>query len=379
MVSSRFPSHPFRGRRTLLGWSLVGAAFAGPLGPLAPLGPLRAAADDELLLVSTRRIGTRCEPTALPAGLECLRFARDANGGRWEKLAWSEVRTILARPLPIVVYVHGNRVDRGTDRAHGLMAYRALARAAADEQPRRYVIWSWPSDRIPGPLKDYHVKASRTRQVAWQLAWSLDSLPRDADVSLIGYSYGARVVSGALHLLAGGRLGDLRLPQSAAATGGAGVRKPMNAALLAAALDADGMAPWGSYGRALHQVGRLVVLTNRRDPAMRFYTLSTPRSRTPALGYEGPIGWQHRGLAAQVRAIDVTREVGASHALQEYLSASGPLHAFLAAPPQPRPSAEGAAAEAAAVAEQKGQSSPPTAIDPPTAPPPPPPSPQAAA
>jgi hypothetical protein len=298
---------------------------------------VRAVADDQLFLVSTRQIGLRCEPAALLEGLVCERFVRSDCGVRWEPVAWSEVYAELARPTPSIVYVHGNRVDRGGDRVHGEMIFRTLAGPTPGATARTFVIWSWPSDRIPGPLKDYRVKASRTRQVAWQLAWTLDRLPHDADVTLIGYSYGARVVSGALHLLAGGTLDGLGLPAPPAALQTADVRRrPMKAALLAAAFDADEMAPWGSYGRALELVSQAVVITNRRDPAMRFYALSTPHSRQPAIGYEGPQGLGGQALAQRVRAIDVTRHVGPHHALAEYLNAAAPLRQLLAAPASPR-------------------------------------------
>jgi hypothetical protein len=140
-----------------------------------------------------------------------------------------------------------------------------------------------------------------------------------------------------LHLLAGGTLDGLGLPAPPAALQTADVRRrPMKAALLAAAFDADEMAPWGSYGRALELVSQAVVITNRRDPAMRFYALSTPHSRQPAIGYEGPQGLGGQALAQRVRAIDVTRHVGPHHALAEYLNAAAPLRQLLAAPASPR-------------------------------------------
>ena len=70
----------------------------------------------------------------------------------------------------------------------------------------RFVIWSWPSDKIKGPLNDIRTKAWRTDTDGYYLGWFLQRMHPQSDIGLIGFSYGARIVSGALHVLAGGEL-----------------------------------------------------------------------------------------------------------------------------------------------------------------------------
>ena len=176
------------------------------------------------------------------------------------------------------------------------------------------MIWSWPSCQIRGQLRDYQVKAARTKQVGWQLAGAIDQLPAETPLAVIGYSYGARVASGALHLLAGGRLGSLELAERAHPH-----RPPVRAAFVAAALDADWLRPGSYHGRALEQVDELLLVNNHLDPAMRFYHLAMDSGARP-LGYGGPRGLGH--FANRVRSVDVTGAVGRHHAIEEYLASS---------------------------------------------------------
>ena len=273
---------------------------------------------DRIFLVSTRPLGTRCDPSIMAGALHCERYVAAAGGlGAWQPITWSEVASEFADPLPTVVYVHGNRINCGEDKSHGLTFYRSLAACKQGDSPLRYVIWSWPSEQIRGPVKDYQVKAARTRQVGWQLAWAVDQLPEKSPLALVGYSFGARVVTGALHLLAGGEMDGLTLPETLHPR-----RPPMRAALVAAAVDADWLRPRGYHGRALEQVDELLLVNNQRDPAMRFYHLPMDHRARP-LGFSGPASIASLGeLASRVRSIDFTGAVGRHHALSKYLATS---------------------------------------------------------
>ena len=292
------------------------AARASTPAPLFDVPP-PASATDEVLLISTRAVGTDCHSDKMNRELRCHRFNRRSQ---WEQANW---RQLFAshEAIPTIVYVHGNRVAPGRDRAEGLRVYQSFKKHRRTIGPVRFVIWSWPSSKIPGPIKDYLVKAQRTNPVAWQLAWWLDQLPSETPISLFGYSYGTRVVSGAAHLLAGGRLGELRLASRKHPE-----RPPVRAVLLAAAYDADWIQPGRFYSHALGQVERLVLATNELDPAMRFYHLSNGRGRMHALGKSGVYQVQSLGSAArQLGRVDFTREVGRSHSLVDYLAAQAKM------------------------------------------------------
>ncbi|MEM9658358.1 MAG: hypothetical protein AAF961_08360 [Planctomycetota bacterium] len=279
-----------------------------------PPTQIPALREDEIILLNTRPLGTRCDPALMAEGVYCETFVST----RWARLTWDNVLELARIPAPTVVYVHGNRVARGEDRAAGLSVYRSIRKRVSPSVPIRYVIWSWPSTPVRGLLKDYRVKAARTEPVGWQLAWAVDQLPPETPLSLVGYSYGARVVSGALHLLAGGALGGLQLPAAPDH-----VRPKVTAAYIAAALDASWLSPGGPHGKSLQQIDRLILVNNRRDPAMRFYHLAAESRRARALGYAGPIGVSASSLRlARVVAVDASETVGRSHALERYLAAA---------------------------------------------------------
>lgn len=293
--------------RVALRLSCAAGALSFALAGFAAAGS--AATPDEIYVVSTRRLGAVCDAAQLNARLQCEKLTTSSDGGRnWRAVNW---HSTTAASKPTLVYVHGNRVDRGEDRMRGLAVYQTLAMRAAGRGPVRMIIWSWPSEQIRGPVRDYKVKAARTRPAGWQLAWYLNQLPAQAPATVMGYSYGARVATAALHILGGGDLGGLRLP--------AAQRQPQrrfDVALIAAAVDASWIRPGGPNGRALARVNNLLLINNRLDPAMRFYHITFGR-KAQALGYQGLLAGRPGG---RLWSLDATEPVGRSHALTNYLA-----------------------------------------------------------
>lgn len=297
---------------------------ATPTGTTESLfdGPPPATADDEVFLASTRAVGTVCESSNMSRKLQCqrLEIGSAEQQPTWKTTDWQRLLSPQVN-LPTVVYVHGNRVASGQDRAQGMQVYRSMKAHSRLNGPVRFIIWSWPSAQIPGIVRDYRIKAQRTTPAAWQLAWVLDKLPVDTQISLIGYSYGTRIVSGAAHLLAGGTLGNLKLTERTHPQ-----RPRVRGALLAAAFDANWIQPGQYYGRSLAQFERLVLSTNELDPAMRFYHLSNGRGRMDALGKSGVHQLRTLGNATRrLLRVDFSREVARSHALRDYLAAGGKM------------------------------------------------------
>lgn len=302
-------------------------AWAAPL--FAPPKPLAPA--DEILIVSTRAIGLACDGQRLSDGLRCRRLQIGTKGRpHWESVDWREAlqpASLAGEPgLPTrtVIYIHGNRVEQGEDLQRGMMVYRSLTTRGRPRQPIRYIIWSWPSTTIPGLIKDMKIKAARTCPAGWQLAWFLDQLPAEMPVSLIGYSYGARVASGALHLLGGGQLNGKRLTERLHPQ-----RPPIRVAMLAAAFNADWILPGKYHGRAVSQMEELLLVTNQRDPAMRLFHFTVHSGRTHALGKEGVPRPQALGKSARrIMPINLTHAVGRSHLLTDYLAVKGKMSAI---------------------------------------------------
>jgi hypothetical protein len=255
-----------------------------------------------------------------------------AEDGEWRAASADELRR-AAGLRHTLIYVHGNRgadalaVARGTE-----LARRLAARPGAD--PFQLVIWSWPSAKIFRGRRDFLHKSERTDTEAWYLAGLLQTFPAEARVSIVGYSYGARVVTGAAHWLAGGRFEDRELPQRDARS--SALWKPPQAA---AQSPAQGPAPqsllespprlrvvlaapamhWHWLGensvqdRALEAIDRLTILYNPSDPALRWFKLVYPCERPQALGRVGIDDQRLGAAAARVEQWNIVSAVGRNH------------------------------------------------------------------
>lgn len=292
---------------------LLLSAAALSSGAQAIAGGIRP--QDDIVLVNVRPVGGCCDAGTLA---ECAQFEAYVNcesgGRRWQQ-ASLESLTSADPSVSTIVFVHGNRLTNWDSKCEGLAAYRRIASQAGDA-PIRFVIFSWPSAQIPGPLKDVRVKAVRTRPAGCQLAWLVDQLPAETPVTLVGFSYGARIATGALHILGGGSLGGMTVSLQHPD------RQPMNAVLLASALNSDWLCPGRYHGNAMSMVNQMVLVNNCEDMAMKYYHFSTTCGRPQALGYCGPTCIDPAS-ASKIVELNVARYVGREHDLFCYLSAPG--------------------------------------------------------
>jgi hypothetical protein len=281
------------------------ALLASPQGE-KPCSPLRDG--DQVWLVSQRGLGCDAEQVD---NLQYWRY--DAQQG-WLRSDRAEFAADDAAHLPTTIFVHGNRVSSCDAFAKGLSAYRALVRCA-DEQPLRFIVWSWPSDQIHGVLDDVRVKAARTNVSGYYLARFIDRLP-DAPLSLWGHSFGARIVTGALHLLGGGqltgrRLADVQHPR----------RPGLQVVLIVAALDNVWLNEGHFHGDALAQVDRILLVNNSCDAVLkRYHRLYHRHACQQALGYAGLYtSWLSAEQAAKVEQVDACCRIGREHTFAGYL------------------------------------------------------------
>jgi hypothetical protein len=179
--------------------------------------------------------------------------------------------------------------------------------------PFRFVVWSWCADQIEGQLEDVRVKARRADAEAWPLAWAVQQVRPDVSVSFMGYSYGARIATGALHHLAivpsseGGSLPPARVP--------------LRAVLVAGALDNYWLRPGSRNGLAVSQVDRMLITVNPQDRVLKHYHLIYGlRDDRQALGATGAAGLGRLGEEREkVDHINVSRQVGSEHDWRRYL------------------------------------------------------------
>jgi hypothetical protein len=270
---------------------------------------------DDIVLVNVRTVGGCCDPGMLAQGAQFEAYVNCESGGRRWQQASLESLTSADPTVSTIIFVHGNRLTNWDAKCEGLAAYRRIARQEGDA-PIRFVIFSWPASQISGPLKDVRVKATRTRPAGCQLAWLVDQLPAETPVTLVGFSYGARIATGALHILGGGSLSGMSVALQHPG------REPMNAVLMAPALHSDWLCPGHYHGNAMTMVNHMVLVNNCEDRAMKYYHFSTTCGRPQALGYCGPTCIDPAG-ASKIVELNVARYVGSNHDLFCYLSAPG--------------------------------------------------------
>jgi len=271
-----------------------------------------------LWLIDTRSL-SGCDPAA-ESGPTCWRCGPDRKWIASDLAAFLEAGDPA---VPTAFFLHGNGIGPGEAVELGCGVY-AILKAEAQSRPFRFVIWSWPSDRIPGRVRrDVQIKAARSEVESYYLADCIRQIQPKVRISLMGYSFGARAIGGTLHLLAGEEFEGRRLPEPAPE------RAPLRVVFLAAAIDNTSPLPGCSNGSARTMVDRLLVTCNPADPALRWYR-RIDRGRGPdALGFTGPACRSLLGPDSEkLELLNLSCEVGRRHEAEGYLAA-GSLRARL--------------------------------------------------
>ena len=259
----------------------------------------------DLWLVDARDFATRAD---LSTPEHQLRFwHHDADNG-WQQQDDKAFFSGESAALPTTIYVHGNRVTESQAFSEASFVEESLFPADVETPRRRFVMWSWPSDLATSlPLNDVRIKYRRTPTASAKLVETLQRMADDAPISLVGYSFGARIVTGALHQLGG---------EHAA-------RYPT--ALIAAAVTKTALSPGGEHENALATTSSLLILTNRNDNVLRnFWRIHRGRGGPGALGYSGiPEGSEVAPeFADRVTELDVSSDIPRGHDIEFYLSST---------------------------------------------------------
>jgi hypothetical protein len=273
---------------------------------------------DEIVVVNTRMLCGSWDPESMRTGLgfETYSIRDDTGNRRWQP---SDLESFLAFDPSVrtIIFIHGYRVTPSDAKNEGLAVYRKLANYAGNGERFRFVIWSWPSAQSGGLLRDVRAKAACTGPAGYQLAWLLDQMPAETPVSLVGFSLGARIITGGMHILAGGSLNGMSLAEHVHPN-----RRPMEVVLIAAALHAHWLGDRQYHGLAMTQVDKMFLVNNRQDVAMRYYRLITKRGNPQALGLCGPTNISAES-AAKIEMREVGRYTGSQHNLFLDLCAPG--------------------------------------------------------
>jgi hypothetical protein len=286
------------------------------VGLLAGLWALAARADNgpqQVWLISSRQ--APCEPSAC-GGETRLGYWLLGPGNQWVPASLDAFLATDSAAVPTVIFIHGNRVDADRAVCDGRLVLGPLT-AAARGRPFRFVFFSWPADRLSGgPREDAQCKALRSDAQSYYLAWLMNRMHAGTPVDLIGFSFGARVITGALEMLGGGCVAGQVLADRTPGHG------PIRVMLVAAALDSDWLLPTHRDGLALGQVERMLVSVDPVDRALHFYPRLYGRGGPEALGACGPDCPEQLGpRAAKIELVNVECEVGKVHDWNNYASA----------------------------------------------------------
>jgi hypothetical protein len=281
--------------------------------------------EDRLWLISTRAItsNVRCADLDQPA-LDIRRLFCD---GRSTRASLEDYLAAVNEQRSVVIYIHGNRMQSQQATVRGLRIYRECT-ACQQTGPIDWVIWSWPSEQEGILAHDARRKAERTDAQSLYLGWLLSQQEHTSNpTTLIGYSFGGRIASGALHALAGGEVDGRTLhgpPRSGLLIG---------VGLLAPAIDSHSLTTHGDHHLATQNMHSMVLMYNHRDRVLkRYWLIDRVRGRL-ALGYSGPTSFGPRadGSALPVRARDCSSSIGPTHDELDYFSRGCRAGAELAA------------------------------------------------
>jgi len=314
-VSSFLPSPPEFFSATSVACT-GGASAHGSDDQAVPATPTSLNAElksDRLWLINTRYISSNaCRINLRDPNLRIRRLDRC---GRQTPSDLNEYLATMNPTRPRIIYIHGNRRDPSAAIAQGLWVYREIARNRPTDQAFDWVIWSWPSEAESIFISDVRKKAERTDAQGLYLAWLLAQHHTNAQpTGLIGFSFGGRIVSGALHAMAGGVVGRRKLDQPPIR--GADV----DVGLLAPAVDSQWLSSCGQHRYASQNMNRMVLLYNHRDFALKYFRIVSLDPRSQALGYTGPrsIAPRHDGTRLPIRARDCANTVGNHHSEKQY-------------------------------------------------------------
>jgi hypothetical protein len=238
-----------------------------PRPPAASAVP--CACDTGYWIVSSRHARKQID-CGQPIEYEVFRFEASDAGRR---SSMDEMFASLQPSVPICIMVHGSFLKWESVLRDSAGTHRWL-RASAPCQPMHLILYTWPSnDGDLFPHLKVNLLGHRSSVNGIYLADFVSKIGTDHPVCLIGHSHGTRLVSAALHAMAGGAVSGRKL-----ASGPVPERR-LRVILVAAAIDHDWLNPDGRYGCALCPVEALLNVKNHEDFPLTFYQLRMPISK----------------------------------------------------------------------------------------------------
>lgn len=236
-----------------------------------------------------------------------LSTARTKSTQFWANSSLDEFFDDYDPETPCVIFVHGNHFTREDAVRSGLQLERNMLQG----EKCRFIIWAWPSEWMSrGIRRDAQIKARYSEHQGAYLSMLLLRFPKDARVTLIGYSFGGRTVCDSMQRLA-----------QKSETSGESPHCRLRNVLLLPAVNQSSLHPKAAYGNAFDVPEKTLLLFNPRDRALKWYPFLQHCHGPQALGRVGiQPGRVSRNLAEKVRAIDISPFVGDRHEFSFHVS-----------------------------------------------------------
>lgn len=284
---------------------------------------------NEVWEVSTRHLS--CSICALnsPPNFEVHRW----HGGSWQKSSIDDLvgpsLSDSAPPLTII-YVHGNWMERCNALERVRIVDSHIKRQSSE--PYRLIMFSWPSQHESRFIREVRDHADCADVQSFYLAWLIQSLRSSSSrISMLGFSFGARSVAGALHLEAGGLIQGR--PALASSLGSPDLTGQPHflpdihrVSFVAPAIDRTWFSPNGRYSLAMTQVDHLVNLYNSKDPILRRFRFIDTVARPIAAGFTGleaasnPPATSPLQGQDKIEQFDCRSAIGSTHSEVSYYS-----------------------------------------------------------
>lgn len=264
---------------------------------------------DTFWSISTRHLG--CPSSETPD----LHIRRYDDG--WRDADMAEFLDAGSLEAITCITVQAARADSSVTVSRGFDLYHCLARRT--DAPLRFVVWLWPTPSTVRVVRDFRVSYEVMDRHAYYLGWFLTQMPAEAQVSLIGFSMGASVIAGGLHVAAGGSLAGQELP-------GDGGPSQTRVVLWSAAFHNYWLSPESHYGRSMSRVDHMYLLVNSLDPVLKRYRLVEHRSHARALGYTGLACVGEMGSDRnRITQVNGRRSLGRHHEYDRHMQAGAIL------------------------------------------------------
>lgn len=263
----------------------------------------------------------------LPDQFRCINFDQpNVEVNKWSGNCWTPSNVEQALPsggtgILTILYVHGNFMERNNALERFLIVNRYLKEQT--DQPYRLLMLSWPSQKERKPLRDVFSNAESAECQSLYFAWMLQRLRNEPKLSVLGFSYGARAVTGGLHLDAGGILpgyAQSPLPNTSSELN-------IRLGLVAPAIDRNWIERNGRHNLALTHVDSMMNLYNSKDPILRRFRFLDRFSRPIAAGFSGFAGFatlsdpratQPLTGQTRIRQYDCGSVIGTTHSEKSY-------------------------------------------------------------